>query len=122
MKMPYLLKSVSLLGCLMIFFLCLNSCGSDDEGDSPCSDPSFQSDVMPILNSSCAISGCHVAGFDFGDYSDYAGVKAQADNGSLVREITNKTMPPSNTTGPSELTDSQISLIECWVEKGALDN
>lgn len=118
------LKKISILSlCLCSAMIFLNACGSDDEAPDPdCGDPSYSADIVPILESTCALSSCHVTDFDFGDYNEYDDVKAQADNGSLVSEISSKNMPPSNTTGPSELTDAEIALIECWVEKGALNN
>jgi len=78
----------------------------------------WSTDIQPIIQANCAISGCHSAGAYIGDFTAYAGVKAKADNGSLNnRVIIQKNMPPS---GP--LPDSLIQKIDCWIQKGAQNN
>jgi uncharacterized membrane protein len=114
-----------LIICLLIFAV---SCGSDDSVEPDvidCTgiDPSYMNDIKPIIDESCALAGCHVAGFVNGDYTTYAGLKSKVDNGSLSRRaVEDKDMPPSNTSGPTELTTAQIQLIHCWIEDGAPNN
>ena len=108
-------------------FLIIASCSDDDDGGnnmmnntSDCTTTvSFANDVAPIINSACAISGCHVEGFASGDFRNYEGVKDRASRVSSRVEA--RTMPPSNSSGPS-LSDSQIMTIACWVEQGAPNN
>ena len=102
------------------------SCG-DDDGDG--GDPmdcdiqrSYVSDVVPIISQTCAIPNCHVSGFNFGDYTSYDDLKAQDDMELLRGQIESGAMPPSNTAGPSELTDDEKAILLCWIEQGALDN
>ncbi len=113
-----------------ILFLLLSgtlilSC-SDDDMDSmeemdECqgSDPSFAGDVLPILNASCALAGCHVEGFASGDFSNHSGFSPRAANG--VSRMSSGSMPPASSTGPDP-SDAQIQIIRCWVEAGAKDN
>ena len=123
-----------------IFLLLLNACSSDeleemdDEDDEEemmeemfdCDgvDVSYTMDVLPIVNEACALSGCHVSGGSGnGDFSSYAGLKAKVDNGSIEsRTLIQMNMPPSNSTGPTTLTDSQKLLIACWIQDGAPEN
>lgn len=74
--------------------------------------------VAPIINANCAISGCHASGSSFGDYTNYAGVKAKVDNGTFKeRVIVQKNMPPS---GP--LPQTELDKLQCWLDKGAPNN
>ena len=120
-----------LFGMTMIFVI---SCSSDDSDPTVNPDPdmmdpctsitsTYAADIRPIIDLTCALSGCHVAGGSGdGNFESYNGVKAKADNGSLVsRAVTGGTMPPSNSSGPS-LTETQKNLIRCWVEDGAQNN
>lgn len=115
------------------------ACSSDDE-DPSMMDPdmmdmmdmedkcmgqniSYQNDILPIVNNSCALSGCHVEGFSNGDFTDYAGLKEKADGGQLnSRVVITQNMPPSNSSGPMSLSDAQILAFECWIKAGAPDN
>ncbi len=116
-----------------LLILCIGtfaiSCGDDEDTDPPVtidcdgSDPSYMTDIKPMVDATCALAGCHEANFLSGDFTSYDGLKAKADDGSLIeRAVTEKDMPPSNTNGPTELTDAQIKLINCWVADGAPNN
>ena len=83
----------------------------------------YSADVKAIIDLSCAISGCHVNGFIRGDFTTYEGLKTEIDNGSVqLRTIEQRDMPPSNSSGPTSLTDAQIQLLHCWIEDGAPNN
>lgn len=83
---------------------------------------SYATDIAPILQSNCAISGCHSgnspqSGLDLARYED---VRRIARNGNLVGRITATTgsvMPPTGS-----LPQSEIDLIESWVQAGACEN
>ncbi|MEM9024265.1 MAG: cytochrome c [Bacteroidota bacterium] len=81
---------------------------------------SFSNDVNPIIQSRCAIPGCHVGGTTAnGVYLTYDGVFEKVSNGSLInRVVVQRTMPPS---GPA-LTDEEIRTFRCWIESGGPDN
>jgi len=84
---------------------------------------SYANDIQPIMNSSCAISGCHVAGFSSGDFSNYVGLKEKIEDGTIKnRTIVQMNMPPANSTGPTNLTSTQLNLLTCWIEAGAPEN
>ena len=84
---------------------------------------SYSNDIEPIISNSCALSGCHVAGFSRGDFTTYEGLKAKVDDGSVkTRAIDQMNMPPANSSGPTSLNDNQLELLTCWIEAGAPDN
>ncbi|NNK82705.1 MAG: hypothetical protein HKO92_06255, partial [Flavobacteriaceae bacterium] len=87
----------------------------------------FVNDVLPIINSNCAISGCHGGGSaqDGVDLSSYNGIMQQVDVGNafssdLYEAITDNDVddimppPPSNPLNPE-----QILTIRDWINQGA---
>lgn len=76
---------------------------------------SWSNDVKSIVTVSCAKSGCHVSGTGRVDLSKFGNVKLYA--GEIRARVINKSMPYD-----SRLSDSQIQLIACWVEDGAIEN
>jgi len=78
---------------------------------------SFAADVNPIIQSSCAISGCHAAGSFNGpgaltSYSQIFNARA-----AIRVAIANGTMPKTGS-----LTTEQRSTILCWIDDGAVSN
>jgi hypothetical protein len=79
---------------------------------------SFDQTIKPIVESNCAISGCHVTGQQLPTLESYAQI---ADNaGQIKTRTSNGTMPPAS-SGLS-LTQQEIDAIACWVDEGAPDN
>lgn len=111
--------------CLVFCGVMLQSCSYDKEeelyGKDDCdlSEVSFQNDIMPIIQNSCATVGCHVQG---GSSSvllgNYTQVKAKVDDGTFKqRVLVMKNMPPS-----VPLSNCQLALIEKWHDIGAPNN
>lgn len=112
---------------LLAASLCFNSCSDDDENDdnggnnnSNCDTTaiSYASDIRPIVISSCATgSSCHGSGSGNGDFSSYAGLKIDADNGKLrQRVLIEKDMPPGGWSSCNRL------KLEAWLNAGAPNN
>lgn len=91
----------------------------------------FQQDILPLLVSSCAMSGCHDAasaqeGVVLTDYFNIiqtGDVKPGNPNNSdlydvLVETDPNKIMPPP----PASLAAEQIQMVKKWIEQGAKNN
>jgi hypothetical protein len=72
--------------------------------------------IKPIIDLNCAVTGCHVSGFDKGDFTSYPALKAKADAG-LIRQyvLESRIMPPP----PRELSDADTTLISQWLAGGA---
>ncbi len=79
----------------------------------------YATKVLPIVQGSCAVPGCHVPGGNGpGDFTSYTGVKAKVDNGTFrTVTIVNKSMPPS---GP--LSACELRQLETWLNAGAPNN
>jgi hypothetical protein len=75
---------------------------------------SWQEDILPIMQASCATTGCH-DGISRRDWTDYDEVKEYAT--SIKSKTVDRSMPFD---GP--LPQEQIDMIACWVDGGALNN
>lgn len=77
---------------------------------------SFASQIKPIIDTKCAIPGCHNG--DNGanrNWTVFANVKENAAN--IKTRTGNRSMPQTGS-----LTQEQIDIIACWVDDGALNN
>lgn len=86
---------------------------------------SYNSDIIPIINSYC--KSCHNPSNTGGgiDLSTYSGVNAVATNGKLVSVIAwdgiaSSSQMPSGSS--SKISDCNIAKIRKWVNAGALNN
>ncbi len=108
-----------------------NGNGSDPGNDTACQDGtiSFQYEVLPLLVSSCATSGCHNAAShkDGVILDSYENVMEEVKPNKppsksklyqvLVRSGRERMPPP-----PADpFTQEQIDLIATWIEQGALN-
>jgi hypothetical protein len=79
---------------------------------------SYKKSILPIIESKCAVSGCHIQGFHEGDFTLYEEVKKQVDRGKFKRLVVeNKSMPPDE-----PLPSHELKLIEAWLQQGGKNN
>lgn len=77
----------------------------------------YSTDVKSIIETNCAVSGCHVSGGSGpGNFTVFANVQASA---SQIKSNTQSGSMPKN---GSKLPQAQLDAIACWVDDGALDN
>lgn len=76
---------------------------------------SFNDDILPMIKTHCAVSGCH-NGVSRTDLRKYVNAKKYA---SQIKSLTRSREMPFD-GGP--LTQNQIDLFTCWVDDGAVDN
>ena len=101
-----------------IFIIMACSKSNDSSSTITCSGTqSFTADVNPIIQSFCAIAGCHASGSTNGPgalttysqiFNNRSGIRSAVANGSM----------PQN----SSLAASQKSAIICWIDSGATNN
>ena len=128
MKMT--MKKIKLIALTTLVSIGLSQCYYDnkeelyqnfEEPSCETTDMSYEFDIKNIIESNCAVSGCHVAPIRQSglDLSQFADVKQIADNGSLVNRITGvgPIMPQSGPLPPCE-----IEKITAWVNQGSLNN
>ncbi|MBK9291730.1 MAG: hypothetical protein IPM52_08910 [Bacteroidetes bacterium] len=127
----------------LLLFLVLFSCKHDpvlpDDGQNPppssVCDPDtvyFKNEILPLLNSGCAVSGCHNAasaqdGVILTDYSNIirtGKVKAGNPGDSKLYKVLIDSDPDDRMPPPprAPFTAEQISKIRKWIEQGAKNN
>lgn len=75
---------------------------------------SYAASIAPIIQSDCAISGCH-NGTQAPDFRVFKNIQ---DNRAQIKTLTgNKTMPQGGA-----LSQAEIDMIACWVDDGAPAN
>jgi hypothetical protein len=110
---------------LFILTILLQSCYNDSEEaiygvvDCDVTNVTYSTDVAPIINSSCATTGCHVSGGSGpGNFNDFNELSAKIADGSFQnRVLVQMTMPPS-----VPLQDCELDLIQAWIDNGALND
>jgi len=79
---------------------------------------SFASDVKPLLDANCQVSGCHGSNGGIPSFETYDNISANA--AKIKNRTGNGTMPPSSSD--KSLTTEQVQLIADWVDDGAMNN
>ena len=128
------LKLIGFLPVVILLGLVLWQCAKDKTPvpPEPC-DPNkvyYQNDILPLISSGCAISGCHDAATasDGVNLSTYSGlmeiVKPNNPSNSEIMEVLNETDPNKIMPRPpySPFTQDQKDLISKWISQGALNN
>jgi hypothetical protein len=129
MKSILNIKTIAFLAIGMLF---VSSCTNDQlpEPSIPesCEDtvPTYDVEIRPIIEESCAYAGCHLDGSAPGIYVDYEGVKSVIESGAFREKVVvqkddpNIGMPPNYAPEgrPQDLTMEELDLIVCWLENG----
>jgi len=80
---------------------------------------SFAAFIKPIIDSNCAVAGCHVAGTTgLPNFMIFSEIQLRAPG---IKTLTDSRVMPPPGSGRS-LTAQQIQRIACWVNDGAIDN
>jgi hypothetical protein len=87
--------------------------------------PTYTNEILPIMEASCAYSGCHLDASP-GRFDSYAGLLPYLEDNSFRQRViseradANRGMPPDYAPSgrPKDLTDEELQLIECWLDAG----
>lgn len=107
------------MAVLMLAGLLWTSCNGNKER-IPCdgTTQTWNGGVATIINTNCATSGCHNAGSNDGDFTNYSGIQSSLQNGRFEsRVLDRKSMPPNGS-----LADSVLAKLQCWYEQGTPEN
>jgi hypothetical protein len=131
MQKTFLKKIVAIIGLFCLLFLVIissNSCYYDKEEllypQTTCDSATvtYSGTIIPILLSNC--NGCHSgstpsAGINF---SAYAGVKSQVDNGQFLGSVSHANGYSPMPKNAAKLNNCNIAKIRKWVAAGAPNN
>ncbi len=92
--------------------------------------PTYQVDIKPIIDNSCAYAGCHLDGSAPGIYTDYQGLVNVIESGKFQEKVISLRddpvlgMPPDNAPDgrPDDLSQEELELIQCWLENDYPEN
>jgi len=88
----------------------------------------FSNTILPLINSSCATTGCHNAithrsGLNLTSYSQIRGMVSPFNtSSSRLYSVITKTSGENKMPPNAPLTTAQIASIQKWINQGALNN
>ncbi len=94
-------------------------------------DATYDGAIKPIVDISCAHTGCHNSGGGApGDFRTYNGMSEYFNDSGIresvvvLRNDPEHGMPPNWDTneGPRDLTDEQFKIMQCWINSGYPEN
>ncbi len=111
----------------LLFFVSLTSCTHDPAGIGELDTVCFVTEVLPVLQTSCGMTGCHgngsaAEGFDVSNYQTIMQAVNPGDprGSELYKVLTDinseHMMPPDR-----PLTLEQRTIIQVWIAQGALE-
>ncbi len=112
----------------VIFTICLIailliSCGKGNLDMFDCAGfvPTYSAEIKPILDGSCAISGCHNAISAQGgiNLSNYATAAIESKNDRFLGTIQHKKGYSQMPEDSPKLSNDKIELLTCWVQSGS---
>lgn len=91
--------------------------------------PTYNTNMVALVDTYCAYSGCHDGSSAPGDYTSFTGMQRSGHfesefNDRVVskREDPNSGMPPDYATGPLDLSEEDFKLFNCWINEGFPEN
>jgi hypothetical protein len=114
------LRNIIKAGVLLVIVSCAYDNAEElyGEPDCPQEGVSFSNTIAPIINSNCAVPGCHVNGTPQPAFMSYEQISANAF--TIKTYTSTRIMPPAGSG--YILTQKEIDDIACWVDNGAPDN
>lgn len=112
-------------GIILLFSACYKNSLEELSNPGGCktTNISYSTDVRPIINIHCNISGCHTAStVETFPLITYQQLKAEASSGMLLKVINHEPGVEAMPKNVSRLADCYIQQITSWVNAGALDN
>lgn len=114
------MRKLVITGLVIYSFACTYDNAEDLYGIKECPPEGvpFSDEVEPIINTNCAISGCHASGGQQPTLETYEQISSNAEK--IKTRTSNGTMPPP--VSGIRLSQKEIDDIACWVDAGAADN
>ncbi|HZI23551.1 MAG TPA: hypothetical protein VFD46_00655 [Chryseolinea sp.] len=109
--------------CLVTFFSqsCVDHNLPEPDVEACSATVSFSSQVNPIINTSCAIPGCH-NGDNGADKNWTIFSNFQANKADVKDRITRPPGTSGHMPAVGSITQQQIETIVCWVDQGGQNN
>lgn len=115
---------IKLLSLVIASILLVLACNKETDNnptvDCSSSSPTYTSDIKNIMDTNCALSGCHTSAAPQSGYAldTYAGTFSGAADSKFLCSIdwsgSCKRMPD----GGAQISSSDIALVTCWIQNG----
>lgn len=122
--MSTLLK-IRLLLWVALFTIIIISCKHDSELSPGTPEVCFDSQILPVLRSSCTMSGCHDGSNDLPTLATYDDIRKLIEPGKPIQSKLHKVLTANRMLGnamppkPKEKLDNEhINLISIWILQG----
>lgn len=107
---------------LLMMIFTLTMCKKESAATYDCAGvaPTYSADIKAIIDTNCAISGCHNASTSEAgvNLSTYTSVKAESGNDRFLGVIQHLSGYPAMPKGSAKLPEASIQKIYCWIENG----
>lgn len=124
MRLPFILAGSCALALLLTSTGCYYDVESELYPNSFCDTSAavtFAGTVQPIIQTNCAVPGCHVpGGSGVGDFTSYAGVAEKVADGSFASAVFDQRAMPPSTSSP--LSNCDLEKLRLWVNAGHPNN
>jgi hypothetical protein len=115
---PYLIKRILVIAAVLGFLYgCKKNPDPASTVDCSGAAKSFAADVSPVIQASCALSGCHATGSNNGPGPLLSYTQISNAKSNIRSEVSSGEMPKNGS-----LTASQKAAIICWIDNGAPNN
>jgi hypothetical protein len=105
------------------FIFLVISCAKDPISTVDCTGvtPTYTSEIRPILNASCATSGCHDAATQESNInlSSYGPASSESHNNRFLGTIQHQGGYNPMPQNSGKLSQDKIDMLTCWVQNGS---
>jgi hypothetical protein len=125
-------RLILLASLLFIIGACITGCYKDVNLPTPATDPngppqqwSYKKDIAPLLNTNCALSGCHVAGAQKPDMETSVSYIDLVNGGYVNTLVPSQSIIYTMINGNMEEhmpNAADRKKVYDWIRTGALDN
>ena len=111
---------------LVLAMMVLGGCYYDNEEElypsnfCDVTNVTFSGTIKPLIQTRCAIPGCHVTGGQSPDLSVAANIQQIASSGQLKVRVIDRIAPAMPPSGP--LPGCEMLQIQAWLDQGAPNN
>jgi hypothetical protein len=112
--MKFISNYIATFIIVLIFTSCESNTYSEIEGETIVTNPTYQKDIKPIIDSNCI--SCHNDGTGIGGFPllNYDDVRFATESGNLIFRIDTATGEQSMPLNGPKLSQSKIDLIKLW--------
>ncbi len=117
------MKLIINIACLFLCTVALGGCYYDNEAElypsnfCDVTSVTFSGTIKPLIQTRCALPGCHVTGATSPDLAVDQNIKTIGDDGRLKARVIDRIPPAMPPSGP--LPGCELLQLQAWLDAGA---